>query len=238
LYEVIDMAYHTFRGRTGSKRVKGVVGGFAMVVMATVLLAGCSAGSSGPTNVSGATGATGAINASVASNTPGGTSAGLSAGDSSSDHARYCNAIKLSDAQALVKGTLTAVQFDATVTLPADPFDCTFPATSGGGDNLDVTLTKADTFTQSVADQNAGAGTSLTGVGDKAVWVQDATMANPPIVVAIKGSLTCRVLAPPTENTTIEYTAPSGVDQITSAAAATFAQKMAILCKDVFDAAS
>jgi hypothetical protein len=121
---------------------------------------------------------------------------------------------------------------------PTEPFDCTFPAVSGGGDNLDVTLTKADTFTQSVADQNAGAGTSLTGVGDKAVWVQDATMANAPIVVAIKGSLTCRVLAPPTENTTIEYTAPSGVDQITSAAAATFAQKMAVLCKDVFDATS
>jgi hypothetical protein len=232
------MAYHTFRGRTGSKRVKGVVGGFAMVAMATVLLAGCSAGSSGPTDVSGATGATGATNASVASNAPGGTSAGLSAGDSSSDHARYCDAIKLSDAQALVKGTITGVQFDAAVTLPADPFDCTFPTASGGGDSLDVTLTKADTFTVSVADQNAGAGTSLTGVGDKAVWVQDATMANAPIVVAIKGSLTCRVTAPPTENTTIEYTAPSGVDQITSAAAATFAQKMAVLCKDVFDATS
>jgi hypothetical protein len=116
--------------------------------------------------------------------------------------------------------------------------DCTFPATSGGGDNLDVTLTNADTFTQSVADQNAGAGTPLTGVGDKAVWVQDATMANAPIVLAIKGSLTCRVTAPPTENTTIEYTAPNGVDQITSAAAAAYAQEMAALCTDVFAATS
>jgi hypothetical protein len=167
LYEVIDMAYHTFRGRTGSKRVKGVVGDFAMVAMATVLLAGCSAGSSSPTSLGGATGATGATNATVASNAPADTSAGLSAGDSSSDHARYCDAIKLSDAQALVKGTLTKVEFDAAVRPPTEPFDCTFPAVSGGGDNLDVTLTKADTFTQSVADQNAGAGTSLTGVGDK-----------------------------------------------------------------------
>jgi hypothetical protein len=232
------MARHAFRERAGTKRVKGVVGGFAMVVMATVLLAGCSAGSSGPTNVSGATGATGAINASVASNTPGDTSAGLSAGDSSSDHARYCNAIKLSDAQALVKGTVTQVQFDTAITPSTEPFDCTFPASSGGGDDLDVTITQADTFTQLVSDQNAGASTSLTGVGDKAVWVQDATMANAPIVVAIKGLLTCRVLAPPTENTTIDYTAPGGVDQITSAAAAAYAQKMAVLCKDVFDAAN
>jgi hypothetical protein len=235
LYEVIDMAHHTFRGRTGSEQVKGVVGGFAMVAMATVLLAGCSAGSSSPGSAGSATGATGAP---IASNAPADTSAGLSAGDSSSDHARYCDAIKLSDAQALVKGTLTKVEFDAAVRPPTEPFDCTFPTVSGGGDDLDVTLTRADTFTQSVSDQNAGAATSLTGVGDKAVWVQDATMTNAPIVVAIKGLLTCRVLAPPTENTTIEYTAPSGVDQITSAAAATFAQKMAILCKDVFDAAS
>jgi hypothetical protein len=238
LYKVIDMAHHTFRGRTGSKWVKGVGGGFAMVAMATVLLAGCSAGSSNPTNVSGATGATGATGASVASNAPGDTSAGLSAGDSSSDHALYCDAIKLSDAQALVKGTVTQVQFDPAITPSTEPFDCTFPTSNGGGDDLDVTLTRADTFTQSVSDQNAGAGTSLTGVGDKAVWVQDATMANAPIVVAIKGLLTCRVLAPPTENTTIDYTAPGGVDQITSAAAAAYAQKMAVLCKDVFDATS
>jgi hypothetical protein len=229
------MALNAFRELIGAKRVKGIVGGFAMVAMATVLLAGCSAGSSNATSPGGATGPTGAP---IASTAPVGTSAGASAGDSSSDHARYCDAIKLSDAQALVKGTLTKVEFDAAVRPPTEPFDCTFPAVSGGGDNLDVTLTKADTFTQSVADQNAGAGTSLTGVGDKAVWVQDATMANAPIVVAIKGSLTCRVLAPPTENTTIEYAAPNGVDQITSAAAAAYAQKMAILCKDVFDATS
>lgn len=232
------MAYQTLQERSGAKRVKGIVSSFAMVAMATVLLAGCSSGSSSPTSASGVTGATGATGTSIASNAPGSTSAGASAGDSSSDHARYCNAIKLSDAQLLVKGTITGVQFDAALTLPADPFDCTFPTASGGGDSLDVTLTKADTFTQSVADQNAGAGTPLTGVGDKAVWVQDATMANAPIVVAIKGSLTCRVLAPPTENTTIEYTSPSGVDQITSAAAAAYAQKMAVLCTDVFAATS
>ena len=44
--------------------------------------------------------------------------------------------------------------------------------------------------------------------------------------------------APPTENTTIEYTSPNGVDQITSAVAAAYAQKMAVLCTDVFAATS
>jgi hypothetical protein len=231
------MALHAFRENTGAKRAKGIVSSFAMAALATVLLTGCS-GSSSPTSASGVTGAIGATGAPIASTAPGGTSAGASADDSSSDHARYCNAIKLSDAQALVKGTLTKVEFDPATAPSAEPFDCTFPAASGGGDNLDVTLTNADTFTQSVADQNAGVGTPLTGVGDKAVWVQDATMANAPIVVAIKGSLTCRVTAPPTENTTIEYTAPNGVDQITSAAAAAYAQEMAALCTDVFAATS
>ena len=232
------MADHAFRERAGANRAKRVVGGFGLVMIAAVLLAGCSAGSSNPTSADSATGATGATGAPVASSAPGGASTGASARDSSSDHARYCNAIKLSDAQVLVKGTLTRVQFDAALTPPAAPFDCTFPTASGGGSTLDVTLTQADTYTQSVADQNAGAGTPLTGVGDKAVWVQDATMANPPIVIAIKGSLTCRVIAPETEHTTIEYTSPNGVDQITSAAAAAFAQKMAVLCTDVFDATS
>lgn len=227
------MALIAFPERIGAKQVKGVVGGFAMVAMATVLLAGCSSGSSNTTNPGGAAGAT---SVSIASTAPGGTAAGLSAGDSSSDNARYCNAIKLSDAQALVKGTLTKVEVDFETDLrpPAEPFNCIFTVDVG----LQVTLTQADTFTQSVAGENAGAGTPLTGVGDKAVWVQDATMANAPIVVAIKGSLTCRVTAPTTENTTIDYTSPNGVDQITSAAAAAYAQKMAVLCTDVFDVTS
>ncbi len=194
-----------------------------------------SVASAGSTSTAVASGSPGAL---MASTGPAGASAGPSAADSPSEHTRYCSAIKLPDAQALLKGTITQDQFDPVTSVPHEPFDCALLTGGGGGDNLIVTITQADTFTQSVADQNAGAGNPLSGVGDKAVWVQDFTRANPPIVVAIKGSLTCRVLAPPTEKTTIAYTSPNGIDRITSAAAAAFAQKMAVLCTDVFGAPS
>jgi hypothetical protein len=222
----------------------------ARSIAALVLLALAAAACSGAVSSSATGGDAGSVASTVpsspssatvaplASTGPAGASAGPSAGDSSSEHTRYCTAIKLPDAQALLKGTITQDQFDPVTSVPHEPFDCTLLTGGGGGDNLIVTITQADTFTQSVADENAGDGTPLTGVGDKAVWVQDGTLANPPIVVAIKGSLTCRVTAPSTAKTTIEYTSPNLVDRITPAAAAAFAQKMGVLCTDVFGVTS
>lgn len=136
----------------------------------------------------------------------------------------------------LVKDAITQDYFEPLAVTP--PYDCTMLTSVGGGDLLRVTIATTDTFAGWVADQNAGTGTALTGVGDKAVWVQDATLANPPIVVAIKGLVTCRITVPTTAKTTIEFTNPNGVDKISAAAAATFAQKMAVLCTDVFGASS
>jgi len=225
-----EPAPHQRRARIGVPR--GICSSAAALALTVGLLAGCGAGSSSPTTATGVgTGATSEIPG------PAGASPATAA-DSPSEHTRYCNAIKLPDAQVLLKDTITQVQFDPIPGGPHEPFDCTLMTTAEGGDNLVVTVTTADNFSGSVADENAGTGTALTGIGDKAVWVQDLTKANPPIVVAIKGSVTCRVTAPTTEKTTIAFTNPNGVDQITAAAAETFAQKMAVLCTDVFAAPS
>jgi hypothetical protein len=146
-----------------------------------------------------------------------------------------CNAMKIADAQALVKAPVVSDDYDATDYLQGDPFTCNFnPADPGGDDAVVVTITPSDAFDSSVAAQNAGTGTAISGVGDKAVWVQDGTKANPPIVVALKGSITCQVIVPGTESTTITYTSPNGFDQIATADAASYAQKMAVLCTEVF----
>ena len=200
----------------------------AAIAVTAGLLVGCSAASpsvAAPTN--GGPGPT--------AQAPGSTipSSDTAAG-SPSLHSLYCNAIKLPDAQVLFKDPITADQFD-----PADmsaPFDCTL--VTAAQDSLVVSIDTADAFDRWVTEENAGTGTALTGVGDKAVWVQDPTLANPPIVVAIKGSVTCRVTAPETEKTTIDFKAPNGVDQVSPAAAASFAKKMAVLCTDAFSASS
>lgn len=227
---VSDMNQHPHERRARIGVPRGICSSAAALALAVGLLAGCGAGSSSPTTATGVgTGATSEIPG------PAGASPATAA-DAPSEHTRYCNAIKLPDAQVLLKDTITQVQFDPIPGGPHEPFDCTLMTTAEGGDNLVVTVTTADNFSGSVADENAGTGTALTGIGDKAVWVQDLTKANPPIVVAIKGSVTCRVTAPTTEKTTIAFTNPNGVDQITAAAAETFAQKMAVLCTDVFAA--
>jgi len=132
----------------------------------------------------------------------------------------------------LVKDPILEDQFDPLEATP--PYDCQFLTAANDGPKVSIDTT--DTFARWVSGENSGAGTALTGVGDKAVWVQ--ALANPPVVIAIKGSVTCRVSVGETEKSTIEFTTPNGVDQVTPAAAASFAQKMAVLCTDVFGASS
>ncbi len=197
----------------------------ATILLISVSAAACSGGA--------ASSPAGPTTALAASQPP---AALATTADSQSLHTLYCDAIKLPDAQALVKDTITQNYFEPLAVNP--PYDCTMVTSAGGSDFLTVSIDTTDSFASWVAEENAGTGTALTGVGDKSVWVQDGTMANAPIVVAIKGSVTCRVTVPQTENTTIEFTNPNGIDQISPAAAATFAQKMAVLCTDVFGASS
>ena len=197
----------------------------AMILLISLAAAACSAGGAG--SPAGATTAPAAGSLAPAAST-------TVAGSPSSLHTLYCNAIKLPDAQVLVKGPIVEDQFDPLEATP--PYDCQFLTAANDGPKVSIDTT--DTFARWVSGENSGAGTALTGVGDKAVWVQDGTKANPPVVVAIKGSVTCRVSVGETEKSTIEFTAPNGIDQVTPAAAASFAQKMAVLCTDVFGASS
>jgi hypothetical protein len=194
----------------------------ALILLILLTAAACSGGGAGS--------AAGATTTPAGSQAPAATTTAV--GSPSTLHTLYCNAIKLPDAQALVKDPILEDQFDPLEATP--PYDCTF--LTAANDQLKVSIDTTDTFARWVAEENIGAGTALTGVGDQAVWVQ--ALGNPPVVVAIKGSVTCRVDAPETEKTTIEFTAPNGLNQVTPAAAASFAQKMAVLCTDVFGASS
>ncbi len=195
----------------------------AMILLISLAAAACSAGGAG--SPAGATTVPAAASLAPAAST-------TVAGSPASLHTLYCNAIKLADAQVLTKDPITQDQFDPLEATP--PYDCQFLTAATDGPKVSIDTT--DTFARWVAEENSGAGTALTGIGDKAVWVQ--ALANPPVVIAIKGSVTCRVDAPETAKSTIEFTTPNGVDQVTPAAAASFAQKMAVLCADVFGAAS
>jgi hypothetical protein len=195
-------------------------GALSLLIMFTA--AACSGGGAGSPAE--------ATNAPAGSQAPAAATAAV--GSPSTLHTMYCNAIKLPDAQVLVKDPILEDQFDPLLATP--PYDCTF--VTAANDGFKVSIDTTDTFARWVAEENSGAGTALIGVGDKAVWVQ--ALANPPVVIAIKGSVTCRVDAPETAKSTIEFTTPNGVDQVTPAAAASFAQRMAVLCTDVFGASS
>ena len=206
----------------GARRLLSGAAGLAVTLG---LLAGCAAGSPGTAAASG--GGPGPTTQVPGSNVP----TPDTAAGSSSLHTVYCNAIRLPDAQVLVKDPILTDQFDPLLATP--PYDCKL--LTAGNDGPEVSIDTTDTFARWVAEENLGAGTALIGVGDKAVWVQ--VPGNPPTVIAIKGSVTCRVDVGMTERTTIEFTVSSaGFNKITPAAAASFAQKMAVLCTDVFGA--
>ncbi len=159
-------------------------------------------------------------------------------GDGSGSDAVYCAAMKVSDAQALVKPTIAAAQ-------TGGPESCAFvlPGQDITGDNLTMTVFPNDADKNYYNDAVTGATSStpnpLTGVGDVAVWEQPVAGATAPEVVAHKGSITC-VVQPPADTSplTIEQTGSGPIYQISATAAAAYAAKEAVLCTDVFTVGS
>jgi hypothetical protein len=197
-------------------------------------LAACS--SSTPTAPSGASGSLSAPSSAPAGGTsaPAGGSSAPVAGGAGGVDARYCAAIKVADAQALVKVTIAAAQ-------TGGPESCAFvlPGEAINGDNLTVTVFPGDAshqyYNDSLGGPVSGATTSIPGVGDVAVWEQPAVGASAPEVGAYKGSLTCIVQPPAdTSQLTIDQTGTGPIYNITAAAAAAYAAKEAVLCTDMF----
>ena len=152
--------------------------------------------------------------------------------------AAYCAAMKVADAQALVKVTIAAAQ-------TGGPESCAFvlPGEDINGDNLTVTVFPGDGnhqyYNDSLGGPVSGATTPIPGVGDVAVWEQPAVGASAPEVGAYKGSLTCIVQPPAdTSQLTIDQTGTGPIYNITAAAAAAYAAKEAVLCTDMFSVGS
>jgi len=201
------------------------------VLFVVISLAACS--SSTPTAQGGASGSLSAPTTAPA----GGSSAPVTGGAGGVD-ATYCAAMKVADAQALVKPTISAAQ-------TGGPLPCAFvlPGEPINGDNLTVTVFPNDAdksfYNDSVTGPASGPPNPLPGVGDVAVWEQPVTGASAPEVVAHKGSITC-VVQPPADTgpLTIEQTGTGPIYQISAAAAASYAVKEAVLCTDMFSIAS
>jgi len=76
----------------------------------------------------------------------------------------------------------------------------------------------------------------LSGIGNKAYWDSQAPGMDAPQVVAEKGKIDCMVTTNgEVDHTTLPYTLSGGNPVITNAAAAAFAEKMGVLCADVFE---
>ena len=174
--------------------------------------------------------------AAPAATPAGGSSAPITGGGGSD--AAYCAAMKVADAQVLVKPTIAAAQ-------TGGPLPCAFvlPGQDITGDNLTVTVFPNDADKNYYNDAVTGATSStpnpLTGVGEVAVWEQPMAGATAPEVVAHKGSMTC-VVQPPADTSplTIEQTGSGPIYQISVTAAAAYAAKEAVLCTDVFTVGS
>ena len=75
----------------------------------------------------------------------------------------------------------------------------------------------------------------LSGIGNKAYWDSQAPGMDAPQVVAEKGKIDCMVTTNgEVDHTTLPYTLSGGNPVITNAAAAAFAEKMGVVCADVF----
>jgi len=152
------------------------------------------------------------------------SSATAAQGGSGGDLSRDCSAIKKADAQALMKPDVGTVQ--------AVIGECSF---AGGQIKMDL---YDDPNKKYYGDNELGSGHPLTGVGDEAIWYQPVAGVNAPWVDARKGTLTCVVSTPDDlSTTTLPYTGSAPFTTVADTDAAAYAQKVGVLCADVFAAA-
>lgn len=235
----------------------GVKIGSALIVM--VLLSSCSStastsgaavggstadsipasASAGSTSAGPSTSKNSTATSAASSSTPETTSS--SAGGSGTDLATVgCSAIKIADAQALVKSTVTKIDFEpgSAELDPRHLFICQF-------DNqyMRITVNPEDAssaiYNEEVVEQNVST-TPIAGVGDAAVWagvLLGGVITSAPTVIAHKGSVTCLVETPGGPDLTIPID-PGPIGGSTPADAAAFAAKTAALCTDIFSAVS
>lgn len=149
-----------------------------------------------------------------------------------------CTALKLADLQAVVKTTVTKVDFtpgDAELD-PNHSFRCDV-----NNPTLIIAIHPEDaskkTYDQDVAAENVPA-VALPGVGDAAVWtavsLTPGSYTAAPDVYAHKGAVTCEISGDG-EHLTITKQ-PDVTSSIKQADAASFAGKLGVLCNDVFAA--
>jgi hypothetical protein len=191
----------------------------ASVLLAVVgaALAGCASGKSASTPAGPQASAT--AQATTVAGLPTST-AGL--GDSSSTDAKVCAAIQ-GDVAAITKNV-------------SDPK--TFPGQCAFGDGATtVTFNVSDPQHSGVTDVISGNGTSISGIGDGAVWY-DAGGTIVPSLGAWKGSVSCLV-QPDSDitNDDVTYTGNPPFTKISTADGAAYAQKLGKVCADVFSAA-
>jgi hypothetical protein len=147
------------------------------------------------------------------------------------DPKALCTGLPAADVAALFKGPVG----------PAKPgagsVTCSYSLAASSG-NETATLSVAIDATYGAAtypNTSTALGADpkpISGVGDKAVWASSQPGYGAPNVVALKGNTSCYLQAP--SDTAILTLATTNGSQVSDTAAASYAQKLAVLCTDVF----
>lgn len=142
-----------------------------------------------------------------------------------------CKGLPTADVAALFKGQVGPVSMGAgSVTCAFSPVGKSRDVDAGLSIEIDATYGAA-TY-QGTASSLGASPRSISGVGDKAVWASSQPGYGAPNVVALKGNTSCYVQAP-AEVAVLTLPVTEG-SQVSDADAAAYAQKLAVLCSDIF----
>ena len=218
----------------------------AISVSFTSAVAGCSSGSSSTGAIPSAAAAT---VSGVAAATTSTSTAAVPAADTAAQTAvsgavaagpdlaaKGCSSIKISDAQPLVKASVTKIDFDpgSAELRPDHEFQCGISEQA-----VTVSVSPQDSskavYATEVQEQNVVAH-PLSGIGESAVWAGVEMMSvitAAPTLIAHKGSVTCVVQAPSGSVLTLPLqTGPPGGSTVSDTIA--YAKKMGAVCNDIF----
>jgi hypothetical protein len=199
---------------------------FTVVVVIATMVTGCSSSGKSSNGTGAATQTSGTTDGQSSSS---GATSGPSTATGASgtlDVSKMCAAVAQADIQKLFKETAPQVT--------TNPGECDW---GGGAVTVDIYLNDTTKQYYSGGAVSPTSGTSLSGVGDEAVWAEPVSNHSVPDVAAHKATTTCTV-TPGLEinQTPMPYTGTAPTFTVTAAAALQYAQAEGQICSDIFRA--
>ena len=165
---------------------------------------------------------------------PSATSASGPAGSATGGGGAACDSMR-ADAQAVLAEPITGVRAE-TLGGPI-VYGCEFDYSGGSqGSSLSVQIDPVQADSTYANLRGSGSEHDVSGIGDKAYWIEAVAGHTTPGLTAQKGSVACVILPPDPPDSTLKFSGAPPMITVADGDATAFVQLLGKVCNDAFAA--